>query len=54
MKYFNYLIKAIIVLSIFASIFSCNNNKSENKEQKSSLVIYSPASRDFIDPLIEK
>ena len=53
MKYFNYLIKAIIVLSIFASIFSCNNNKSENKEQKSSLVIYSPASRDFIDPLIE-
>ncbi|AEM21427.1 periplasmic-iron-binding protein BitB [Brachyspira intermedia PWS/A] len=32
-------------------IFSCNKNESES--QNSSLVIYSPSSRDFIDPLIE-
>lgn len=51
MKLFHNLIRLIILFTIFMTIFSCNNNK--NNSETSSLVIYSPSSRDFIDPLIE-
>ncbi|OEJ14752.1 ABC transporter substrate-binding protein [Brachyspira hampsonii] len=49
MKLFNNRIMIILIISIM--ILSCGGN--ENTSKKSSLVIYSPSSRDFIDPLIE-
>ncbi|ASJ20676.1 ABC transporter substrate-binding protein [Brachyspira hampsonii] len=49
MKLFANRIMIILIISIM--ILSCGGN--ENTSKKSSLVIYSPSSRDFIDPLIE-
>ncbi|EKV56934.1 periplasmic-iron-binding protein BitB [Brachyspira hampsonii 30446] len=49
MKLFANIIMTILIISIL--ILSCEKN--ENTSEKSSLVIYSPSSRDFIDPLIE-
>ncbi|MBW5388862.1 ABC transporter substrate-binding protein [Brachyspira hampsonii] len=49
MKLFANIIIIILIISIL--ILSCGKN--ENTSEKSSLVIYSPSSRDFIDPLIE-
>ncbi|WP_041177234.1 ABC transporter substrate-binding protein [Brachyspira intermedia] len=51
MRFLGHFIRLIIILMISIIIFSCNKNESES--QNSSLVIYSPSSRDFIDPLIE-
>ncbi len=52
MKLYDSIIKAIIFLIIIIiPIFSCS--KKENQFETSSLVIYSPSSRDFIDPLLE-
>ena len=49
MYFFNKLIRTVILLAVFVIVFSC----SKDIPKKSSLVIYSPSSRDFIDPLIE-
>ncbi|MEI0697691.1 ABC transporter substrate-binding protein [Brachyspira intermedia] len=51
MRFFGIFTRIIIILIISIIIFSCSKN--ESKSQNSSLVIYSPSSRDFIDPLIE-
>ncbi len=51
MKFLSNFIRIIIFSMILIIIFSCN--KSGNISKKTSLVIYSPSSRDFIDPLIE-
>ena len=51
MRFFGIFTRIIIILIISIIIFSCSKN--ESKAQNSSLVIYSPSSRDFIDPLIE-
>ncbi|KLI39718.1 ABC transporter substrate-binding protein [Brachyspira hyodysenteriae] len=51
MRFFGNFARIIIILMISIILFSCSKN--ENTSQTSSLVIYSPSSRDFIDPLIE-
>ncbi|MEI0493886.1 ABC transporter substrate-binding protein [Brachyspira intermedia] len=51
MRFFGNSIRLIVILMISIIIFSCSKNESES--QNLSLVIYSPSSRDFIDPLIE-
>ena len=51
MRFFGIFTRIIVILIISIIIFSCG--KDENKSKASSLVIYSPSSRDFIDPLIE-
>ena len=51
MRFFSNFVKIIVILIISIMIFSCGRN--EDTSTKSSLVIYSPSSRDFIDPLIE-
>lgn len=51
MRFFGTFTRIIIILIISIMLFSCSKN--ENTSETSSLVIYSPSSRDFIDPLIE-
>ncbi len=51
MRFFGIFTRIIVILIISIIIFSCG--KDENKSKASSLVIYSPSSRDFIDPLLE-
>ncbi|KLI30129.1 ABC transporter substrate-binding protein [Brachyspira hyodysenteriae] len=51
MRFFGNFTRIIIILIISIMLFSCSKN--ENTSETSSLVIYSPSSRDFIDPLIE-
>ncbi|MCZ9840228.1 ABC transporter substrate-binding protein [Brachyspira hyodysenteriae] len=51
MRFFGTFTRIIIILMISIMLFSCSKN--ENTSETSSLVIYSPSSRDFIDPLIE-
>ncbi|KLI43981.1 ABC transporter substrate-binding protein [Brachyspira hyodysenteriae] len=51
MRFFGNFTRIIVILIISIMLFSCSKN--ENTSETSSLVIYSPSSRDFIDPLIE-
>ncbi|CRF32169.1 ABC transporter substrate-binding protein [Brachyspira suanatina] len=51
MRFFGNFTRIIVILIISIMLFSCSKN--ENTSKPSSLVIYSPSSRDFIDPLIE-
>ena len=53
MNFLNNFTKITLLLIVFVLIVSCSNENKNTSQNTSSLVIYSPASRDFIDPIIE-